>query len=125
MIIGIGVDIIEVARVKKAFDRFGEKFLLKILCDSEKDYCFRHKNPMPFIAARFAAKEAVSKAFGTGIGAKLGWLDIEILKKDSGQPYVALHGRGKDLFEKSGASQIHISLSHTIDYVVATAVLEK
>ena len=61
-------------------------------------YCLSHKNPAPFLAARFAAKEAISKAFGTGIGAALGWQDMEIARKESGEPFVILHGKGKELF---------------------------
>jgi holo-[acyl-carrier protein] synthase len=87
-------------------------------------YCLSHKNPAPFLAARFAAKEAVSKAFGTGIGAQLGWQDVEICKKESGEPFVILHGKGKKLFETRKAKQLLVSLSHTQNYAAATAVLE-
>ena len=99
MILGIGIDIIEVARVKASHERFGERFLNRILLADEIAYCLSHKNPAPFLAARFAAKEAVSKAFGTGIGASLGWQDIEIRRKESGEPFVILHGNGKKLFK--------------------------
>ena len=87
-------------------------------------YCLSHKNPAPFLAARFAAKEAISKAFGTGIGAQLGWQDMEIRRKESGEPFVVLHGKGKKLFASRGAKQLHVSLSHTQNYAAATAVLE-
>ena len=73
---------------------------------------------------RFAAKEAISKAFGTGIGAALGWQDMEIRRKESGEPFVVLHGKGKTLFETRGAKQLLVSLSHTENYAAATAVLE-
>ena len=73
MILGIGIDIIEVARIRSSFEKFGERFVNRILLPDEIAYCLSHKNPAPFIAARFTAKEAISKAYGTGIGASLGW----------------------------------------------------
>ncbi len=125
MIIGTGIDIIEVERVAASYKRFGDRFLKRILKESEIEYCLSHKNPAPFIAARFAAKEAISKAFGTGISEKLGWQDIEICKQDSGKPYVKLHCKGLQLMEEFGATSLHISLSHTQNYATATAILEK
>ena len=74
---------------------------------------------------RFAAKEAISKAFGTGIGAKLGWQDMEIRRKESGEPFVVLHGKGKKLFQSRRAKRLLVSLSHTANYAAATAVLER
>jgi holo-[acyl-carrier protein] synthase len=124
MILGIGIDIIEVARVKASHKQFGGRFLNHLLLADEIAYCLSHKNPAPFIAARFAAKEAISKAFGTGIGAALGWQDMEIRRKASGEPFVILHGKGKKLFKSRRAKQLLISLSHTANYAAATAVLE-
>jgi holo-[acyl-carrier protein] synthase len=124
MILGTGVDIIEVARIEASFQRFGERFVNRILLPDEIAYCLSHKNPGPFLAARFAAKEAISKAFGTGIGAALGWQDMEICKKESGEPFVVLHDNGKKLFEARGAKQLLVSLSHTEHYATAMAVLE-
>ena len=125
MILGIGIDIIEVARVQASHERFGERFLNRLLLADEIAYCLSHKNPAPFIAARFAAKEAISKAFGTGIGAQLGWRDMEIRRKESGEPFVVLHGNGKKLFKSRRAKNLLISLSHTANYAAATAVLER
>ena len=124
MILGIGIDIIEVARIQASHERFGERFLNRVLHPEEIAYCLTHKNPAPFIAARFAAKEAISKAFGTGIGAALGWRDMEICRKESGEPFVILHGKGEKLFAARGAKQLLVSLSHTKNYAAATAVLE-
>src|SRR5678815_3309107 len=109
MILGIGIDIIEVNRIQSSHERFGERFLKRILHPNEIAYCLSHKTPAPFLAARFAAKEAVSKAFGTGIGAQLGWQDIEIARKESGEPYVILHGKGKELFKARKAKNLLIS----------------
>jgi holo-[acyl-carrier protein] synthase len=124
MILGIGIDIIEVARVKASHERFGGRFLNRVLLTNEIAYCLSHKNPAPFIAARFAAKEAISKAFGTGIGAALGWRDMEIRRKKSGEPFVVLHGKGKKLFAARKAKRLLVSLSHTANYAAVTAVLE-
>jgi holo-[acyl-carrier protein] synthase len=96
----------------------------RILYADEIAYCLSHKNPAPFLAVRFSAKEAISKAFGTGIGAQLGWHDMEICKKESGEPFVVLHGKGKELFELRKAKRLLVSLSHTENYAAVTAVLE-
>ena len=125
MILGIGVDIIEVGRIQSSFERFGERFINRILHPDEIAYCMSHRTPAPFIAARFAAKEAISKAFGTGIGAELGWQDMEVKRKSTGEPFVVLHGGGQKLLEARGASRLHLTLSHTQAHAVAVAVLEK
>ncbi|HXA45126.1 MAG TPA: holo-ACP synthase [Candidatus Angelobacter sp.] len=124
MILGIGTDLIEVARIAAAFEKFGPRFASRILLPDEIAYCQSHRNPAPFLAARFAAKEAISKAFGTGIGMQLGWQDMEIRRRESGEPWVLLHAKGKLLFEARAARQILISLSHTQNYATAVAVLE-
>ena len=120
----LGIDLIEVARIASSLEKFGDRLVNRILLPDEIAYCRSHKNPAPFLAARFAAKEAVSKAFGTGIGAALGWQDIEVRRKETGAPFVVLHGRGQELFAARGARQLHISLTHTEHYAAATAVLE-
>jgi holo-[acyl-carrier protein] synthase len=124
MILGTGIDIIEVGRIASSYEKFGERFVNRILHADEIAYCLSHKNPAPFLAARFAAKEAISKAFGTGIGAALGWQDMEIRRKESGEPFVVLHDKGEKLFSARGAKRLLISLSHTTTYAVATAILE-
>ena len=124
MVLGVGVDIIEVSRVREAWLRFGARFMERILRPAEIEYCVRQSDPGPFLAARFAAKEAVSKAFGTGIGAQLGWQDMEIVRLTSGQPTVQLHGNGLLLLEERGARMVHVSLSHTASYASVVAILE-
>ena len=91
MTLGLGIDIIEVERIHRSHEKFGDRFLQRILRPGEMEYCLSNKYPAPFLAARFAAKEAVSKAFGTGIGSQLGWQDIEVARKKSGEPYIILH----------------------------------
>ncbi len=124
MILGLGIDIIEVARIQASHEKFGERFLHRILHPNEIAYCLAHRNPAPFLAVRFAAKEAVSKAFGTGIGSQLGWRDIEVGKRESGEPFVILHDAGQKLLHERGARGVLLSLSHTENYAAAVAVLE-
>jgi len=124
MIIGTGIDLVEVVRITSSFAKFGDRFLSRILVPNEIAYCLAHKNPGPFIAARFAAKEAVAKAFGTGIGAELGWLDMEVGRKVTGELFIILLGKGRNLFAARGARQLHLSLTHTENYAAACAILE-
>lgn len=124
MILGTGVDIIEVARLEASLERFGDRFLARILLPPEIEYCRSHARPGPHVAARFAAKEAVSKAFGTGIGAQLGWHDIEVCRLESGEPRVRLHGKGNELLTARCGRMVHLSLSHTQGHAVAMAILE-
>lgn len=124
MILGIGTDITEVERIRAALARFGDSFLQRILRPEEIAYCNGYKNPAPHIAVRFAAKEAIAKAFGTGIGAQLGWLDMQVCRKDSGEPFIVLHGGGQTLFTTRQARQLLITLSHTHNYATAVALLE-
>ena len=83
---GIGIDVVEVERIGSSMAEFGERFAVKIFTERERAYCDAQKRPEIHYAARFAAKEAIAKAFGTGIGKDLGWLDMEITRKDSGEP---------------------------------------
>lgn len=124
MILGTGIDIIEVERIEASYEKFGERFLNRILVKGEMEYCLSHKKPGPFLAARFAAKEAVSKAFGTGIGAQLSWQDIEVKRKESGEPYVIMHGNGAELMKQRGARIVHLTISHTEKHATAMAILE-
>ena len=122
-LIGIGIDVVEVSRIKSSLDEFGERFLAKLFTDSEQEYCQKQKRPELHFAARFAAKEAIAKAFGTGIGKEVGWLDMEILRKPSGEPEVKLTGSAKDSAEAKGVSQVMVSLTHAKHYAAANAVI--
>jgi holo-[acyl-carrier protein] synthase len=122
-ILGTGVDIIETARIRDSLDKFGERFLNRCFWADEVAYCNGMKFPALHFAARFAAKEAISKAFGTGIGHHLGWKDMEIRKRDSGEPYAVLHGKGTDLAVARGVTEVFVSLSHCKDYALAHAVI--
>lgn len=121
MIKGIGVDIIEIARIQSSIDRFGDTFLRKIFTDAEIAYCQSRKNPAQHFAARFAAKEAVSKALSTGWSSEFEWKNVEVTNELSGKPNVLLHGNTADALR---TSKVHVSLSHSESAVVAFAVIE-
>lgn len=119
MVKGIGIDIIEIERVKEAIKKYGSRFLNKVFTKKEIAYCRRHKAmKYPELAVRFAAKEAYSKAVGSGIKhfGGLGWREIEILNESSGQPYLIIKGKTDP--------KIQISLSHSRDYAVAMVYVE-
>ncbi len=124
MILGTGIDLIEVARIRTAYERFGNRFVGRILRPGELEYCLSHRYPAPYLAVRFAAKEAIAKAFGTGLGPQLGWQDMEVQHRDSGEPVVRLHDRGLELLQQRGGRTVHLSLTHTQHYAAAVAVLE-
>ena len=121
-IIGTGIDIVETGRVAGSVEKFGERFLNRCFLPGEIEYCRQMKFPALHFAARFAAKEAISKAFGTGIGTELGWRDMEICRRDTGEPFVKLHGKGIELAAKRGVTEVLVSLSHCKDYAAAQAV---
>ena len=122
-IVGTGVDIVETTRIQESLERFGDRFLNRCFLPGEIAYCQGMKFPALHFAARFAAKEAISKAFGTGIGQQLGWRDMEICKRDSGEPFAALHEKGLILAERRGVTEIFVSLSHCKEYSAAHAVV--
>lgn len=124
MILGVGVDIVEVERIDQSIARHGEHFLNRIFTQNEIAYCAKMRAPGPHYAARFAAKEAVSKAFGTGIGAQLSFLEIEVCHGESGAPLIVLHGPAAEFAEERGVRKIHVSLSHTAKSAVAQVVIE-
>ena len=115
-----GIDIIEIARISNVLNKYGVRFLKRIYTDSEQRYC---KGRAAQLASRFAAKEAVMKALGTGIRG-VGWKDIEIKRERGGPPYIQLHGRGQARASKMGLSEISLSLSHSNDFAVASVVGE-
>ena len=120
-----GVDIVEIERIKKSFETIGIPFRDKVFTEKEIEYC-EGKKAVKYqsYAGRFAAKEAVSKAFGTGISEGLWWKNIEILNDENGKPNIVLLGTAKDMFEKIGAKSISLSISHCDNYAVAYVVME-
>lgn len=121
-IFGIGIDVVEVERIAAAIERHGEPFLAKLFTSNERAYCEVQKKPALHYAARFAAKEAVSKALGTGIGGQAGWLDLEITRDPSGAPKLALSGNAADFAQQNGITEIQISLTHAREYAAANAI---
>lgn len=120
---GVGADIIECERIAKVFERQGERFLSRVFTEGERSYCLGMANPIPHLAARFAAKEAVSKCFRTGIGAELGWKSVEVVRADNGAPSIRLDSKGLRLLGETGCSEVLITLSHTALYANAVAIL--
>lgn len=122
-IVGLGTDLARIARFKK-FVEPGNKVLVRIFTDKERDYSLNKRNPAPHLAARFAAKEAFLKALGTGLRDGLAWQQIEIVRDELGCPSLSLTGVAAAMMKKRGAQQVHLSYSHDGDYAVATVVLE-
>lgn len=123
MIYGIGVDVVENARIQKSMDDLGDSFLNRVFTEKERLYCDAMKYAARHYAARFAAKEAISKAFGIGIGENLHWKDMEILRRETGEPFAILYGRGKEYAKLKNINKIMISLTHTDHYAAANAVV--
>lgn len=121
-IFGIGVDVVEVERIAAAIERQGEAFVKRVFTDGERAYCEGQKHPEQHYAARFAVKEAVAKAFGTGIGRDLSLLDMDIIRLESGRPELVLSGGGKEFAGRQGITGVKISLSHTGSCAVGNAV---
>lgn len=124
MVVGIGVDIVQIDRIERLLERHGDRFLARVMTDGERAYCARHKNPTPSIAARFAAKEAVLKALGTGWSGGIRWQDVEVVRGDAGPPVIALHGAAAAIAAGKGVVRTHLSLAHDAGAAVATVVLE-
>ncbi len=122
-ILGIGMDIVETKRIAESVERFGDRFLQRVFLEGEVAYARSMKFPHLHLAARFAAKEAISKAFGTGIGHEMGWRDLEIVREPNGAPRVVLHGRAAAHAKERGVEAIHVSLSHTTEYGAASVVI--
>lgn len=122
-ILGIGCDLCDIVRVRGVWERQGDRFLAFTYTEAERAYCLRMRDPAPSLAARFAAKEAVAKAFGTGIGAELGWKSIEVAHDERGAPVVKLDAQGEALLAARGASGVLLTLSHTDTTAMAVAAL--
>jgi len=122
MIIGIGTDLVKISRIEKAGNGH-PGFLERVFTAREREYCERKKYPAQHYAARFASKEAILKAFGTGMTSGMKWTDIEVLRGDGGGPIVNISGAARDLADLKGVKQVLLSYSHDEGYAVAHAVL--
>lgn len=122
-LVGLGCDLVEVGRVQRALERHGERFAERVFTPGERAYCAPKANPHPHYAARFAAKEAVSKAFSTGIGEHLRWTSVEVVHGPRGQPLCVLDERGRALLAAVGATDVRLTLAHTAGHALAVAAL--
>ena len=125
MISGIGVDIVEVARLSRAIEKYPTSFIRFVYTEKERKLAEIRKNSIQFYAGRWAAKEAYVKALGVGIGHQCHWLDIEILNDPHGKPYIKVEGRGLETAQKLNAQVTHLSISHEPTVACAFVVIEK
>jgi holo-[acyl-carrier protein] synthase len=124
MVIGVGTDLIEIARIAQSVERYGTRFLARVYTPREIAYCQRKKNSDESFAARFAAKEAAAKALGTGISHGVSWLELEVVRQPSGQPALELTGRALDRARRLGVVRSSLSLTHSKDLALAVVVME-
>ena len=124
MIVGTGVDMVEVSRIAGAIERFGERFLARIFTADEIRYCDAKRNRVERYAARFAAKEAASKALGTGMHRGVSWQQIEVRREPGGRPTIFFTGAAANVAAKLGAARAQLSITHTESTAVAFVILE-
>jgi len=124
MIVGTGIDIAEVPRIRDSIARFGERFLHRVFTDGEIRYCDSKANRVERYAARFAAKEAAMKALGTGWNRGVRWRDIEVVRQPGGRPTIAFRGKAAEFAAQLGAKNVSLSLSHTQEQAIASVILE-
>ena len=124
MIVGTGIDIAEVGRIRETIERHGERFLKRIFTEGEIQYCESKANRVERYAARFAAKEAGMKAIGTGWNHGVRWRDLEVARKPGGRPMLLLHGKAAEFAAKLGTNNIALSLTHTAEQAMAQVILE-
>ncbi len=124
MILGIGVDVVEIARIERAVERYGERFLERVFSPGERDYSWSNEFPAPHLAARFAAKEAAMKVLGTGWARGVRWRDIELVRFEAQAPRLVLSGRALALSQARGITRWHVSVSHSGGVALAFVVGE-
>ncbi|HET7225064.1 MAG TPA: holo-ACP synthase [Candidatus Eisenbacteria bacterium] len=121
---GIGIDVVQVERLMRALERFGDRMERRLFTEAELAYCRTHKDPLPHLAARFAAKEALFKAIGTGLSGGIGWRQAEVVQPGGRQPTLALHDAALERFRALGATDAHVSLTHDGGLAIACVVIE-
>lgn len=124
-VIGIGIDVVDIKRFRKAVIQRGKRFLERIFTDREIEYSETKKSCYAHMAGKFAAKEAVKKALPEGARIGLNWPDIEILNRGDGKPYALLHGHAKDIMDEFGLTRVLVSISHTDDLATSNAMAVK
>jgi holo-[acyl-carrier protein] synthase len=124
MIVGTGIDIAEVPRIRHSIERFGDRFLRRIFTEGEIRYCDSKANRVERYAARFAAKEAAMKALGTGWSRGVRWRDCEVVRLPGGRPTMSFHGKAGEFATRLGVKNAALSLSHTSEQAIAQVILE-
>jgi holo-[acyl-carrier protein] synthase len=124
MVVGLGTDLIEIARIERSVERFGAAFLARLYTPGEIAYCQRKKNAAESFAARFAAKEAGAKALGTGISRGVSWREFEVRRAPGQRPELHLSGRAKQIADRLGIRRLSLSLSHSRELSIAVVVAE-
>jgi len=124
MIKGIGVDTIELERIARVYDEYGARFLNRIYAPAEQEYALRYKDPVPRLAARFAAKEACMKALGTGWSNGVRWRDIVVVNAPSGKPELKLLGKAQEFAELQSVAHIHVSITHSKEHAMVIVIFE-
>jgi len=125
VIVGTGIDIVEVPRIERAIQRYGERFINRLFTPDEADYCRRGARPAEHFAARFAAKEAALKALGVGWSRGISFTEVEVRNDELGAPSVRLSGRALELSRRLGVSRVHVSLTHHRRFAIAQVILER
>lgn len=123
-IVGHGIDIVSVARIGHSIEKYGDRFLERCFTAGERAYADDRKRRIEHLAGRFAAKEAVLKALGTGWRSGIAWTDVEVVLEPSGQPRIELHNRAAEIARELGIATVHISISHTDELATASAIAE-
>jgi holo-[acyl-carrier protein] synthase len=121
-IVAHGIDLVDCPRIEEMINRHGERFINRIFTSAEQAYADKNKNRVEKYAGRFAAKEAILKLIGTGWRGKIAWTDIEVINNSSGQPQVTMDGEVKKIAEKLGITEVSISITHTANFAIASAV---
>lgn len=124
MIVGSGIDLVEIGRIQQSVERYGQRFLDRIFTAAEQAYCMRKRKAAESLAARFAAKEAGAKALGTGISRGVNWLEIEVVRERGSRPTLRFQGRAAEIASRMGAVRTALSITHTAELAMASVVLE-
>ena len=124
-ILGIGADIVKRARIESAIKRWGQRFTDRIFTPRERDYCFKFRDPYPHLAGRFAVKEAIFKALGTGWSRGVAWKEIETTNAPTGRPQVTVAGRVAELLKEQHGDEIFVTISHDTDYSIGQVIITR
>ena len=122
-VLGIGVDLVRISRMREVLDRWHERFLARVFTEEEIAYCRRRRDPVPHFAARFAAKEAGLKALGTGLRLGISWRELEVRRERGAAPRLVLSGRSREIGLRQGGRRMLLALTHEGDYALAQAML--